>query len=99
MQFSMQSSKSKMKICDIYLLPLCRKALHLHSLRANFIAHQWRSSLEPENLLGEPVNNGWTGELEPKLLGRVIPADIKKLFVDLEYEEYSEDGNDNINED
>ena len=87
------------KICDISLLPSCRQALYLHSLRPNFIAHQWRSSLEPESQLGEPVDNRWTEELEPKWRDRVMPTDIKELFVNLECEEYSEDSDDSIDED
>ena len=87
------------KICDISLLPPCRQALYWHSLRANFISHQWRSCLEPENQLGDPVNNRWTEALEAKWLDGVMPADIKELFVDLECEEHSEDSDDSIDED
>ena len=96
--FNAKLEKQK-KICDISLLPPCKQALYFHSLRANFIAHQLRTSLEPESQLGEVVDNGWTGELEPKWLENVMPADIKELFVNLEWEEYSEDSDESADED
>ena len=38
-------------------------------------------------------------ELEPKWLERVMLADIKELFIDLEFEEYSEGSHESDDED
>ena len=38
-------------------------------------------------------------ELEPKWLERVLPADFKELFIDLEFEGYSEDSHESDEED
>ena len=87
--FDSKLSKDK-KIIDISMIPPCQQTLALHVLRANFIAREWRSADISDYESRNSVENGWNEKMQPKWLEMVMPEDVQELFINHEYEGFSE---------
>ena len=87
--FDRKFSKDK-KIADISLLPLCKQALALHILCANFITREWRAADVTVCDGGNIVDNGWNEIMEHKWVETVLPEDVRELLIENDYEDFSE---------
>ena len=75
------------KIIDLASLPPCRSVLYLHSLKANYVAKMWKSSLS--NRFDEPTiqDYGWEQNGEITWVQEMFPEDIKDILLDSNYDE------------
>ena len=85
--------QQKNKIIDLSLLPPCKQALRLHSLRCNYVAKIWKS-LHISNLeLPSISRHGWNEECEIQWIENAFPGDIEDILAVSEDEEDDEEYN------
>jgi len=75
------------KIIDLASLPPCRSVLYINSLRANYVAKIWKSSLTNQFIVPTIQDYGWEQNGEITWVQEMFPKDIKDILLDSCYDE------------